>query len=611
MLLVFTVGLANAQEICDNGWDDDGNGLVDLNDPACPCATVIVEDGAVNAIQNHSFEERTCCPQSFVSAISPPWLSCATGWQQATLATSDYLHSCGYTSSGMPLPSPAGEGVVGLQYDQAEGYMEYVGSCLTCSGSNTPLQAGITYTLSLYIASVVTNGQLSQSVAEASALYLFPEAFPLALFARSDPADPFPVATSGCIGQEPGWSELGRVMVVPEREWIRVSITFTPTEPVHSIAIGGACDLPASFARRSATIVPGSPGVFFPYILLDDLLLTVSSAQLLAPVTRAGSLCEGDALVIGSPPMGSSAFQWYHNGIALPGENDAILDVVQYGVGEGWYTLTSLSNGQCLMGSTNVAPGAPMWAALSFSPTMGCSPLEVEFVDQSVGSVSATWILGNGATSTDSAFVHSYQDPGTYDLRLTVSDQNGCLGDTLIANALTVLAGVEAFFSIEPNTVFVGATEVELNGSPSTGEITQWSWILGEALPPTSETAVVQATFPSIPGLYPLLLVVSSADGCMDTVQSVVRVVAESTIEMPNVFSPNGDGSNDRFIPMVYDGSPASLEIYDRWGQRIFSTRVLAKGWSGSGASDGTYFYEVIPDDPIQKRLTGFVTLLR
>ncbi|HRF79584.1 MAG TPA: PKD domain-containing protein, partial [Flavobacteriales bacterium] len=388
-------------------------------------------------------------------------------------------------------------------------------------------------------------------------------------------------------------------------------ITFTPTEPVHSIAIGSACDLPVSFARRSAIIVPASPGVFFPYVLLDDLLLTVSSAQTLAPVISTGSLCEGDALVIGSPPMGSSAFQWYHNGIALPGEDNAILDVVQSGSGEGWYTLTSLSHGQCLMGSTHVAPGAPMRAALSFGPTVGCSPLEVEFVDQSVGSVSATWLLGDGATRTDSAFVHTYQDPGTYDLRLTVSDHNGCMGDTLIANALTVLAGVEAFFSMEPNTVFVGATEVELNGSSSTGEITQWSWILGEALPPMSEEAVVQATFPSIPGLYPVLLVVSSADGCMDTVQSVVRVVDDGTIEMPNVFSPNRDGANDRFIPMVYDGSPARLEIYDRWGQRIFSTRVLAEGWPGSGASEGTYFYEVIPDDPIQKRITGFVTLLR
>lgn len=609
--MVSVVGLGQAQEICDNGVDDDGNDLVDLNDPACPCASVIVADGVVNLIQNHSFEERTCCPGSFVSSITPPWLSCATGWQQATQATSDYLHSCGYTSSGMPLPPPAGQGVVGLQFDQAEGYMEYLGSCLTCSGSDTPLQAGITYTLSLWIAAAVTNGQLTQSTAEASALHLFPEAFPLALFGNSDPDDPFPVSTSGCIGLVPGWTELGRVAVVPEREWTRVSITFTPTEPVQSIALGSACDLPASFARRSAIIVPGSPGVFFPYLLLDDLLLTVSSAQTLAPVVIIGSLCEDDALVIGSPPMGSSAFQWYLNGIALPGENDPFLDVVQYGAGDGWYTLTSLSNDQCLMGSAFVAPGAPMRVALTFGPTVGCSPLDVEFADESIGSMTAEWLIGDGGLRSDSAFTHTYQVPGTYDVRLTVWDQNGCMGDTVIPNAVTVLSGVDAFFSMDPSTVFASATEIQLDGSTSLGAITAWSWQLGEALPPSSDAEVLLATFPSTPGLYHVLLVVQSADGCVDSVRSIVRVVQDGFMEMPNFFSPNGDGTNDRFMPMLYDGSPAKLDIYDRWGKKIFSTRALAQGWSGDGASEGTYFFEVIPDDPEQGVLTGYLTLLR
>ena len=48
-------------EICDNAIDDDGNGLIDLNDPVCKCE----ELGPISYIPNPSFEEMDCCPSSF------------------------------------------------------------------------------------------------------------------------------------------------------------------------------------------------------------------------------------------------------------------------------------------------------------------------------------------------------------------------------------------------------------------------------------------------------------------------------------------------------------------------------------------------------------------
>ncbi|MCO6482304.1 MAG: gliding motility-associated C-terminal domain-containing protein, partial [Flavobacteriales bacterium] len=63
--------------------------------------------------------------------------------------------------------------------------------------------------------------------------------------------------------------------------------------------------------------------------------------------------------------------------------------------------------------------------------------------------------------------------------------------------------------------------------------------------------------------------------------------------------------------PLDYKGAPGLLEIYNRWGQVIFSTRNLAQGWNGSGAPDGTYFYIVTPDEPGAAALTGHITLVR
>ncbi|MGV3636557.1 MAG: gliding motility-associated C-terminal domain-containing protein [Flavobacteriales bacterium] len=70
------------------------------------------------------------------------------------------------------------------------------------------------------------------------------------------------------------------------------------------------------------------------------------------------------------------------------------------------------------------------------------------------------------------------------------------------------------------------------------------------------------------------------------------------TIELPNVFTPNGDGRNDLFAPVneVFLGPCAQLAIYDRYGQLMFESVGNNLSWdgrtiAGASASDGVYFY--------------------
>ena len=83
----FSISFSFSQEICGNGIDDDGDLLIDLNDPDCACSGFGGGSTTVTSlIPNPSFESNTCCP----SSVSQ--LYCADNWVQASNATSDYFN---------------------------------------------------------------------------------------------------------------------------------------------------------------------------------------------------------------------------------------------------------------------------------------------------------------------------------------------------------------------------------------------------------------------------------------------------------------------------------------------------------------------------------------
>ncbi len=111
----------------------------------------------------------------------------------------------------------------------------------------------------------------------------------------------------------------------------------------------------------------------------------------------------------------------------------------------------------------------------------------------------------------------------------------------------------------------------------------------------------------------------TGANGCTATDTAFITIlplcVPYSTV---NAFSPNGDGINDRFrLITPGDDSLLSMEIYNRWGQRIFFTNSLADGWDGTDGNGvaqevGMYVFVMYTDcDGVTQQVTGSVTLLR
>jgi gliding motility-associated-like protein len=144
----------------------------------------------------------------------------------------------------------------------------------------------------------------------------------------------------------------------------------------------------------------------------------------------------------------------------------------------------------------------------------------------------------------------------------------------------------------------------------STGA-TSWLWDFGDGNTSTSQNANHHYTSS---GTYTVTLTTVNAAGCVDTITSIITVL--EGVLIPNVFTPNGDGVNDAFYIPNSGLTEYSLEIYDRWGVKIFESTAPEIRWdgrstSGMPCSDGTYYYILKAITPIKDySTTGYVMLI-
>lgn len=130
----------------------------------------------------------------------------------------------------------------------------------------------------------------------------------------------------------------------------------------------------------------------------------------------------------------------------------------------------------------------------------------------------------------------------------------------------------------------------------------------------TATTPNAQVAF-MMPGSYQIIQIVSDNQGCSDTL--VKTVLIDSEWEIPNVFTPNGDGTNDGFTFNCSGCSDYDLDITNRWGQLIYHGNKGSEFWDGTTGTgeqvpEGTYFYILkVQYGSKEKLFKGFVQLFR
>lgn len=241
---------------------------------------------------------------------------------------------------------------------------------------------------------------------------------------------------------------------------------------------------------------------------------------------------------------------------------------------------------------------------------------------ESIDGLSYSWSPQNGVSNPNiSNPLLQLENPGgepeTYQYTLTVS--NGICA-SLSTMDITIDPGPDVGFSYNPKPVSTEATTV--NFFNTTSGINTYFWEFAGLGTATSTNAIF-AFPPEIEGKYPVSLTATDPEtGCSNVHTTIVEVVGELTVFVPNAFTPNGDGNNDLFAPVVRNHRPGSYEfvIFNRQGELVFQASSPDQKWDGGDRSeeylvqDAVYVWRLKVGDIYStesKEYRGSVTVLR
>jgi gliding motility-associated-like protein len=470
------------QEICNNGTDDDGDGLIDLQDPDCQCHFTVTN----NLLQNGSFELYDHCPVVYTYDSN---YNVASFWQLGThIIEADYYHNlgCSYDSGQVMLhmppkiPLPDGAGFISIlnrvyidPIPENQTEKSYVGQCL-----QAPLKAGVQYTLSFYAGRFKSWDDLGDKI--------FP--FTVSVFGNADcNAVPFGkpgVIGNGCPSNYPGWVLLGKTKVTSDGQWVQSKISFTVPSDINVLEVGTDCSAlpPIADLADSTTYLD-----YYMYYLDDLHLLPTKDFPFEYIRVQTGSDCNGSGLpTLEAPVFTGATYQWYQDSIAIKGANSLTYQLPVL-TKNSYYNVLISTPGKCIISEPFLA-------------------------------------------TPDSL------------------DKINIPADTMLCNdASLVLAPA------------IGGIVYNVNG------------IINANVTITRQ------------GSYHIIA--TDTYGCQRVFDAriIERKCSDCEIYVPNAFTPNGDGLNDLFkVQLFCNPSDFSVQIFDRWGKKVFESHNTGTGWDGT-----------------------------
>jgi gliding motility-associated-like protein len=360
------------------------------------------------------------------------------------------------------------------------------------------------------------------------------------------------------------------------------SATFTPTGGTAPFtytwnpnvsATGNATVLTAGVYTVDVTDNYGCSNSF-TFNITEPPLIPISSNP-----SPPDSICIGGSTTISVNPSGGAppyTFNWLNG----PGNTNSL--TVNPSVTTTYSCVVGDACGnQADTGLVTVTVNPTPTISFSGDDLNGCSPVCVNFTPLSNPPVATCiWDFGDGDTSALGLPNHCYYTPGVYNVTLDVVDINGCVNTTTTMAYIQVFPDPVASFTIlTPMPTTMEEANVGFDNLSTGGDTCHWDF--GDGNQMTDITCGDALNMYDDTGVYYVQLIVVNQYGCADTTENAVVIVPEATIYIPNTFTPNGDGKNDIFYAYGEYVEDFHMYIFDRWGNLIFESTDITKGWDG------------------------------
>ncbi len=238
-----------------------------------------------------------------------------------------------------------------------------------------------------------------------------------------------------------------------------------------------------------------------------------------------------------------------------------------------------------------------------------CAKKPLLFTSATTGVSTWKWNFGNGTGNQVPSFNYTYNSGGTFDITLTVTDANGCgsapaIDRITINPAPPINAGPDKFFS------FGQSTTIDASIANPANYTYRWSPNLflssGTVLNPVSTTDV-STTY----------IITATDKTTFCTATDAVIITPVSKLYIPNGFTPDNNGKNDKWvIPGLALYPDAKVSVFNKGGQKIFETKeYISHPWDGTYKGivqpNEVYIYLIELNDNKKQVLKGTVVIIR
>ncbi|MES2515701.1 MAG: gliding motility-associated C-terminal domain-containing protein [Bacteroidota bacterium] len=408
---------------------------------------------------------------------------------------------------------------------------------------------------------------------------------------------------------------------------INVNISPTPTVVIPasvSMCSGTSNTVAAiSFSPAGVYTYTWSNGVHTPSLTVTTP--TVLTLQVTNSTTGCVSLVSNTCTVIAvpNPTVSMSALPV----IFCNGFNATLTPTVTAGIGGStsysyaWTpsalgtaataTTSTQGNYAVIVTDANLCVGMATVATVKSSPSVSLFSPDFVICPGDCAEITATgtssftpysYAWSNNSSTADSTLMCTAGN-----VSVTFMDAQGCIA----TNTTTVFNDVipVASFTATPPSPVTPTTVIDFTSTStiSTGSITSTSWTFGDG---NGANGNPVNHFYTMAGTFPVVITVTGSSGCSD--RDTLWYVVDAVIEVPNVFTPNGDGANEllKFKNLELLGSN-HLTIFNRWGKKVFEQDNYKNDWNGGGHTDGTYFFILTVPEATPNHYEGYVQLMR